>query len=234
MAFESLTRDETAAEPCDRNCVLMVLIPLSIRSCHHRLMILAVIQTMAAVSVPIVVAIVGYKLNHRLKLYEASQWRNQELIKARLQYFGQLAPMLNDLMCYLTFIGRWKELTPPEVIVIKRDTDRLFYSVAPLFSQTTVTAYQDFVGVCFNTHNRWGVDARICSGFLRRREASRQPWRSEWEELFTHQEGDSIKESSMTAVRAAYDKLLAALVADIELLQPRDRYADSNVVVNAR
>lgn len=198
------------------------------------MMILNLIQTVAAVSVPIVGAIIGYKLNHRLKLYEASQWRNQELIKARLEYFGQLAPMLNDLMCYLTFIGRWKELTPPDVIAIKRDADRLFYSVAPLFSQAAVTAYQDFLGVCFTTHNRWGADARICSGFMRRREASRQPWRVEWEQLFTLQEGDAIQANSMTAVRAAYDKLLATLVDDIELLEPRDRYADSNVVVNAR
>ena len=61
------------------------------------MMILDLIQTVAAVSVPFVVAVIGYKLNHRLKLYEASQWRNQELIKARLQYFGQLAPMLNAI-----------------------------------------------------------------------------------------------------------------------------------------
>lgn len=90
-------------------------------------MIVEVVQAVSAVSVPIVVAVIGYKLNQRLKLYEASQWRNQELIKARLQYFDQLAPMLNDLMCYLTFVGRWKELTPPDVIALKRDIDRLFY-----------------------------------------------------------------------------------------------------------
>ena len=55
-------------------------------------MIFDLIQPVAAVSVPLVVAVVGYELNRRLKQYEASQWRNQELIKARLQYFGQLAP----------------------------------------------------------------------------------------------------------------------------------------------
>ena len=85
-------------------------------------------------------AVVGYKLNQRLRQYEAGQWRNQQLIKARLQYFGQLAPMLN-VMCYLTFVGRWKELTPPDVIALKRDLDRLFYPVAPLFSTPTAAAY---------------------------------------------------------------------------------------------
>jgi hypothetical protein len=203
-------------------------------SCHDRLMMLDLIQTVAAVSVPIVVAVVGYKLNHRLKLYEASQWRNQELIKARLQYFGQLAPMLNDLMCYLRFIGRWKELTPPDVVAIKRNADRLFYSVAPLFSEQAMRAYQDFVAVCFSTHNRWGADARIRSGFIRRRDAAREAWRPEWEELFTHQESDQIEETSMAKVQANYNKLLAALVEDVQLLAPRDRYADSADVINAR
>ncbi|HEX4705710.1 MAG TPA: hypothetical protein VH352_26565, partial [Pseudonocardiaceae bacterium] len=64
-------------------------------------------KTLAAVAVPVVVAVVGHRLSLRLKLWEASQWRNQELIKARLLYYGQLAPMINDVMCYLTFIGRW-------------------------------------------------------------------------------------------------------------------------------
>jgi hypothetical protein len=62
----------------------------------------------------------------------------------------------------------------------------------------------------------------------------REAWRPEWEELFTYQEGGEIKESSMTEVRASYDRLLAALVEDVELLEPRDRYADSDVVINAR
>ena len=45
-------------------------------------------------------------MNQRLKLWEASQWRNQELIKARLQYFDRLAPMLNDLLAGHPFLTR--------------------------------------------------------------------------------------------------------------------------------
>lgn len=95
--------------------------------------VLDLVNALAAVAVPVVVAVLGHRLNRRLKLWEASQWRNQELIKARLNYYGQLAPMINDLMCYLTFVGRWKDLAPPQVLEIKHDADRLFFSVAPLF-----------------------------------------------------------------------------------------------------
>lgn len=197
-------------------------------------MILDLVSTLAAVAVPVVVAVVGYRLNQRLKLWEASQWRNQELIKARLQYFGQLAPMLNDLMCYFTFIGRWKELSPPEVVALKRDTDRLFLSVAPLFSQRAVDAYNEFMGCCFVTYAGWGADARIRSGFVWRRDSWPDQWRPEWEELFTHAAQDEIKEDEMSEVRRHYDRLLAALVEDVELLTPRQRYAPARITNNAR
>ena len=75
--------------------------------------VLEVIRTLSALAIPIVVAFLGYKLNRRAKELEVSQWRNQELIKARLSYYQSLAPRLNDLLCYFTFIGKWKELTHP-------------------------------------------------------------------------------------------------------------------------
>jgi hypothetical protein len=195
---------------------------------------LDLVKTLAAVSVPVVVAVVGYRLNQRIKQWEASQWRNQELIKARLQYYGQLAPMLNDLMCYLTFIGDWKKLTPPEVIELKRTADRLFFSVAPLFSERAVDAYQEFMGACFETYAGWGRDALIRSGFVRRREARGASWNLEWSALFTHAENEGITQSDQTAVRNGYDRLLGALAKDIELSEARDRYVTAPANINAR
>jgi hypothetical protein len=46
-------------------------------------------------------------------------------------------------------------------VAIKRDADRLFLGVAPLFSQPAVDAYQDFLQRCFSTHTTWGADARL-------------------------------------------------------------------------
>lgn len=197
-------------------------------------MVLDLVKTAAAVAVPIVVAIIGYLLSQRLKRYDAAQWRNQELIKARLGYFGQLAPMLNDLMCYLTFIGRWKELTPPQVLAIKRDADRLFFSVSPLFSEGATIAYHEFFHLCFRMDNEWGSDAKIRSGYIRRRAAAGTAWDVQWERMFTHLEGNDVQTNEMASVRSGYDKVLAALVEDIELLAPRQGYAPTNVYVNAR
>lgn len=198
-------------------------------------MVFQIIQAVSAVSVPVIVAVIGFVLNRRLKQYEADQWRNQELIKARLQYFGQLAPMLNDLMCYLTFIGRWKEMTPPEVIALKRNLDRVFYPVAPLFDSATTSAYNAFMGQCFKTHAGWGVDARIRSGFGHRRQAAGEAWQPEWESMFTNGEDQPIEDSSIDTLHASHDLLLAKLVEDVKLLAPRQQYVSNDAKVsNAR
>jgi len=196
--------------------------------------VLDLVKTLAAVAVPVVVAVVGYRLNQRLKLWEATQWRNQELIKARLRYYDQLAPMLNDLMCYLTFIGRWKELTPPAVIALKRDADRLFLSVAPLFSQYAVDSYRDFIRTCFSEHAGWGRDALIRSVFVRRREAQPDSWDPAWQNLFTYKENDELTEADLERVQQSYNRVLAALAEDIELSTPRERYITTRPSASAR
>lgn len=195
---------------------------------------LDLVKTLAAVAVPVVVAIVGYRLNQRVKQWEASQWRNQELIKARLRYYDELAPMLNDLMCYLTFLGRWRDLTPLDVLRLKRDTDRLFFSVSPLFSQRSVEAYQVFIGACFQTFRGWGLEPHIRSGFVHRRDARPKSWDPSWNELFTHSENDEVTEEDQARVRDGYDGLLAALAEDIELSEPRHRYVSAPFTSDAR
>lgn len=195
---------------------------------------LDLVKTLAAVAVPVVVAVVGYRLNQRVKQWEASQWRNQELIKARLRYYDQLAPMVNDLMCYLTFLGRWRDLTPPDVLQLKRDTDRLFYSISPLFSQQAVEAYQSFIATCFQTFRGWGLEPRIRSGFVYRRDARPTSWDPSWNSHFTHAENVSVTEDDQGKVRTAYDRLLAALAEDIELSQPRHRYVTVPFTSDAR
>jgi hypothetical protein len=194
---------------------------------------LDIIRTAAAVAVPVVVAWLAYRLNSRAKRWEANQWRNQELIRARLAYYQDLAPKLNDLMCYFTFVGGWKELTPPRVIALKRDVDRLFYSASPLFSAACSEAYDGFMEVCFATFGNWGNDAKLRTGFLRRRQAAPQHWDEEWEQCFTHAEDQHISVEELHGVRTKYDRVLAALAEDIQLLEARDRYVSERISINA-
>ncbi len=194
---------------------------------------LDLVRTLAAVAVPIVVAVLGYRLNRRLKLYEASQWRNQELIKARLIYYQSLAPKFNDLLCYFTFIGGWKEMTPPDVIQLKRELDREFYSALPLFSTGTDEAYRKLMNACFETFGPWGEDAKLKTAWLHRRDAAVLAWQPVWQGMFAYVEYQKLSEEDLDVFRRAYDDVLRALARDIELVTARDRYATDEVKLNA-
>lgn len=164
------------------------------------------------------------------------QDRNGELLKARIEYYRLLAPDLNTLMCYITFIGRWRDLSPIEVIELKRRLDQNFYSAAPLFSDPVRDSYTAFEASCFSTFGEWGEDAKICSGAYRRRQAWRRKdvaWLSDWDSMFTKNDEDPIKSQELAHIRTAHDKLIAALVQDLDLTRARSEYTTSLVSLNA-
>lgn len=194
--------------------------------------VLDTIGALAALAVPIVVAVMAQRFNNQLKRWEASQWRNQELIKARLEYYRELVPQLNDVMCYFTFIGVWKEFTPPQVVSAKRALDRSFYCAAPLFSADVQRAYASFIDSCFAMYTQWGDDAKLRTGFVRRKEAAGAGWDPGWEKLFLLPEHQPIAQSELDEVHGRYNALMSAFAADIELNVPREGYVSAAPLYN--
>jgi hypothetical protein len=86
------------------------------------------VQAISAIATPILVAALAFYLTRR-------QDRSNELLKARIDYYNELAPDLNTLMCYLTFIGPWRDIPPPAIIELKRRVDQRFFCAAPLFTK---------------------------------------------------------------------------------------------------
>jgi hypothetical protein len=191
------------------------------------------VAAIGGIATPIAVLSFGFLLNKRIKRIEALEWRNQELTRTRLAFYREIAEPINDLLCYFTFIGGWKELTPPDVIQLKRRLDKTFYVAAPLFSEESAAAYGSFMAACFSTFGAWGQDARLRTGFRRRREHLADQWRTEWDELFEYQENRPIHEEELRHIAHLYSCVLSSLVADIKLLEPRHAYTDAPVVMNA-
>jgi hypothetical protein len=193
----------------------------------------AALSAIGAVTTPFAVAGIGFLLSRQLKRIEARQWRNQELIAARLGYYREIAEPLNDLMCYFTFIGSWKEWSPPEIIEIKRSLDKTFHTLVPFFSVEVANAYESFMGRCFKTFGRRGADARFNTSYRRRQSVGNQPWQAEWNALFMYSTADPMPDEEIVGFRDSYNDLLARLVGDIELTDARTNYATAQVVLNA-
>lgn len=189
-----------------------------------------VLEAAGTTATPVVVAGVAFVLGR-------SQSRSGALLGARLESYTRLAPQLNRLMCYMTFIGTWREQAPTDVIALKRTLDSQFYCAAPLFSPDVLASYELLMGLTFVIFGDWGVDARIRSSAYRRRQCWQgtgdHSWQPGWNEYFTVSDSTPITAGELREYRQQYDRLLAAMVKDLDLTRARARYTTDVVSLNA-
>lgn len=145
---------------------------------------LEIAKLVASILTPLMVTVFGILIHRLTKRIESHEWLNQKVVEKRLAVYDELAPLLNDLLCYFTYIGTWKERRPPEIVDLKRDLDRRAHVAAPLFSPAFINAYNQFIGCCFDTYQGWGADAKLKTDPSRRRDAFGAGWKAEWNDCF--------------------------------------------------
>jgi hypothetical protein len=161
---------------------------------------------------PILIIIIGFYLNKRLKKVEDIQWRNQKLIEKRLDIYDHLAPLFNDLLCYYTYVGNWKERTPNEIVNLKRLVDKQIYLASPLFCKDFLTKCLFFINLCYESYSGMGEDAKLRTDFKLRKPASLVKWNNDWDTNF------SVNESSPIAqIRLAYISIMEIFSEEIGL-----------------
>jgi len=151
---------------------------------------LEITKLAVAALTPVAVALLGLWLNRHLKRLEHLQWANQKVIEKRLEVYSKLAPVLNDLYCYLDYIGDWKHKDPIAVLGLKRSADREFYVNAPLFSKSFHDAYHVFINLCFipGPLKEYDASAKIKTDVAIRKSmfVSRgQQWNADWDSYFS-------------------------------------------------
>jgi hypothetical protein len=118
---------------------------------------------------PITVAALGVFIARAGRRIEQVRWANQMVVTRRLDIFGQLAPGLNQLLCFATFVGGWKEIQPQQAIALKRQLDETMYANRLLFSDQLFAAYHQFMTALFAMYATTDADAHV-----------RAPIDSEW------------------------------------------------------
>jgi hypothetical protein len=164
---------------------------------------------------PLTVAGLGYFVARTSRRLEQVQWANQTVVTRRLEIFSEIAPALNKLLCFATFVGRWKEIEPQHAINLKRRLDETMYANRVLFSDELLAAYHEFMSAQFAMYASTDADAHlrapIESQWGNRRN---MPW---WQESMT-----SLFSAASTASTAS-----AISAASIDLIQStHDRLAE--------
>jgi hypothetical protein len=137
---------------------------------------------------PVSVAVLGWFISRRIKRFEHAQWSNQKLIEKRLSLYDELAPQLNKLLCFYTWAGYWKNITPKDTIDAKRMLDRTVNIYRYLLGDDFYQHYQLFIHTLFSTYTGPSHDAKIRS-VIRGTNGDRTtdcnyPWDKEWDKNF--------------------------------------------------
>ena len=160
---------------------------------------------------PITVVVLGVLFSKASRRIEQVQWANQTVVTRRLDVFDKLAPGLNQLLCFGTFVGGWKETDPRKAITIKRDLDQIMYANKVLFSDELFAAYHRFMTVLFAMFATTGADAKarapIESKWGNRRDLT---W---WNDAMSVQFTDDAV--GLDEIQAAYDELSQQFRADL-------------------
>jgi hypothetical protein len=189
---------------------------------------LEVVTAMGALATPLVVLAIGYMLSRK-------QSRSEGLLSARFEYYEALAPQLNTLMCYMTFIGDWSKHSPVEIVELKRRLDRQLYCALPLFSAPVGDAYRSFMNSCFKTFNAWGKEPLILTNAYRRRQVWKAGtgWNPQWDDMFMKSDSEAIHADELMSIRSGHDALIAAIVRDLDMTRARGQYTSGSIVLTA-
>jgi hypothetical protein len=161
---------------------------------------------------PLTVAGLGYFVARTGRRLEQLRWANQTVVVRRLEVFAGVAPQLNQLLCFGTFVGRWKEIQPREAIGLKRNLDEAMYSNRVLFSDSLFAAYREFMATMFAMFATTEADAHlrapIDSQWGDRRNMSW--WQDSMTSLFSPDKLVSTDE-----IQVAYDRLADRFRVDL-------------------
>lgn len=179
---------------------------------------------------PIMVVIVGLWIGRSLKRLEYLQWTNQTITEKRIAVFEELAPLLNDLLCYFTFVGCWKDLKPPDVVGRKRKMDRIVHVNAPLFSKDFADRYNEFIDACYSTYSGWGKDAKLRTLWERRKAAAGGAWNPEWDACFA----DDNKCFDPQVVKQRYEFLMSRFSEELGVGLHSDHVPSGQIPANIK
>jgi hypothetical protein len=187
---------------------------------------LEVVKVIVPVISALMIAGIGFLISQRIATFQTSvqsSARSEEaLVQKRIELYGKIGTKLNQMFAYYMYVGRWKELSPADIVADKRELDEIVFTYEPFFSKGFVDDYNDLIKQMFQPYQGWGKDARLRTIKDHRNEFYRPKssdarageesgeWKPEWDDQFTG-------EDNTQQIRVAYSKLISALPIELNI-----------------
>ena len=174
---------------------------------------LEITKLVIATLTPIIIAFLAFRFNRIIKRLDKKQWTNQKIVEKRIEIYDRIVPKLNDILCFYCYIGNWKEITPIDIIRLKRELDKDINIYAPLFSDDLSKKYNDFIHLCFISFSGWEHDAKIKSLYGHRQEHNVE-WKDDWIQCF-----DTNNVIEPMKIKERYGELMESIKKDLVIFQ---------------
>ncbi len=115
----------------------------------------------------------------------AADRANRRAVDRLVELHKEMAPLINDLYCFFTRVGHFREIDPPTLVTKKRQLDKLYFVNEYLFDVELRRDYQAFMQECFKQFAGAGQDAKIRTSRtqLRRERGNLAEWDGSWDAL---------------------------------------------------
>ncbi len=152
---------------------------------------------------PIIIAILIIRYKKVIKGVKQEHQTNQKILDKRVEVYDRIGPKLNDLINYYCYSGNWKEMTPPDLMRLKKELDKDIHTYTPLFSDELSKKYSNFMLLCFVSFSGWDHEEKIKS-LYELRQKDNEEWKDDWIQFFdTNNVVEAIK------LRETHNELIA-------------------------
>jgi hypothetical protein len=166
----------------------------------------------------ILLAVLAFVIQDTLKVREEQLKTREQIVALKQSLYSDLGKKLNMIYVYLVDVGDYGQYTPPQIVQMKRDSDRLFFANRFLRSAETEEKYDDFMKAAFQTYNGAGTPAKIRTGEDQKRAAFTQQhlnWDPTWDSYFIGQPDDEVSTRYYDVVRLMTNDIVSDSIRDV-------------------
>jgi hypothetical protein len=172
---------------------------------------LKIVVIIMAIAGPIVIVFLAIRFNRMKKRLLNEHQVNQRLVEKRIELYDRIGPKLNDIFSFFSYTGNWKELSPMDIMNLKRELDKEINTNTPLFSDQLSTKYEAFILLCFVSHSGWEHQEKIKSLYELRQE-NNSGWDNDWIPYF-----DTNNVVNAIILKERYDELMEYFKKELSL-----------------
>ena len=165
--------------------------------------------TIIAALAPVIIAFLVFRYKRIIKGLDKKYQTNQSLVEKRIEIYDRISQKLNDIFCFYCYNGNWKEITPIDIVRLKKELDKDINVSTPVFSNDISEKYNEFMRLCFVSFSGWEHEEKIKSLYELRQEHNVE-WKDDWIEFF-----DTNNVIEATKLKERYNALIDSFKKDL-------------------